>query len=166
MQAVELQRCAASQFPPRAFPDRNPHTRRKTLKQLRRRLGGEECPTIGKTFQVKIDAYGVKRSFAKHLTTYYSANRGTSNLRRHQARYDAEMSRVGRSSSSTMSHTTSPFKYDEARNQREFAFYCLATEQPFGFIEDPRFVHCMRAALQPLFRPIWRTTSTRNCKSL
>lgn len=67
--------------------------------------------------------------------------------------------------SSSMLLAKSSFKYGDTRNQWKFEYYCLTTEQPFSFVEDPYFDHYMQTSLQAQFKLFCKEQISRNCKS-
>ncbi|XP_056168008.1 uncharacterized protein LOC115668519 [Syzygium oleosum] len=67
--------------------------------------------------------------------------------------------------SSSMLLAKSSFKYGDMRNQWKLEYYCLTTEQPFSFVEDPYFDHYMQTSLQAQFKSFCKEQISRNCKS-
>lgn len=110
------------------YPKRNPYLPEDNFQTTVSMSSRGRPVNVWRTFWLEINANGVKKGPLHVLCNaklFGESTNGMGHQKSHETRHDLEMSEARGSSSSTMLHIKSPFKYYEARNPGELAFCCF-----------------------------------------
>ncbi|KAK3229360.1 hypothetical protein Dsin_001241 [Dipteronia sinensis] len=115
--------------------------------------------------QVKhIDGIEVEHAQCKYCKSVLnSSSNGTSHLRRHKEKCMASHGQVDTTRQTQLQRNpdgfVSTWQYDPDRVREQVVLYCVATDQPIGFQDNPHFQYLINNAFNPQYVSVSRNTT-------